>query len=200
MSEETNKGEIETINQPTNNEERREYLSNDDLDDSEDEDIFQQNTHVVEDEFEEILDSFYGDKQKFELCNIPFYLWDGKPLLLGTENIISLNCQFEYIDNEKWSEKTPNLLLIGASTGSIHCIVSRDDFPQFLRIHSSCLFVFHCCFKQFFVISSFLEDIDEELSNLWLELPNRSQIRDTQILDSLLRLFLFFNLLIFISS
>lgn len=153
-------------------------------------DEFDETTVIEEEgELEEILSKFYSGKEKVEhLGDLQFYYWDGlNQLPTGTDNLIAIECQLEYIDEEDWSKRVPNILVVGVSTGNFHYIIPRENLASFIKLHSECIYVFHGCAKQFLAIAAYLEDVDEEVASSWWELGNQSQIRDTQILDSLLR-------------
>ena len=142
-------------------------------DEEDEDDLASTNT---EDEISMLIDESSDFISDLEMS---FTLWDGADIS-DDNSLVALDCITSEYNYEG------ELILIGCSTGIVHCFVEPNQFHKFVDTHKNCKFIFHDNAKQFFLLSKIVEG-NEEIYELWWEKANQSRIRDCMILDSLIR-------------
>lgn len=113
--------------------------------------------------------------------------WDGKPFRLPPAfPLIAFDTETEMV--EDLSKEIPRLALASVSAGR-HALLHPDQVGQFILAHRDACFVFHNVAFDFWVVDKHLRDRgEEEARRVWWDACSAGRMRDTMLLDVLVRL------------
>jgi DNA polymerase I-like protein with 3'-5' exonuclease and polymerase domains len=113
------------------------------------------------------------------------YFWSGEQLESAPERPIALDVETEVVDDEK---AVPKLALASASDGNRHVIIHPQRLGHFLEQHRDASFVGHNVQYDFWCIHEHLSALGHSASRVLWDTCNNGMLRDTMVLDMLVRL------------
>jgi hypothetical protein len=113
------------------------------------------------------------------------YFWSGEQLVSAPERPIALDVETEVVGDER---TVPKLALASASDGRRHVIIHPQRLGEFLEQHRNASFAGHGVQFDFWCIHEHLSSLRHPASRVLWDACHDGRLRDTMILDMLVRL------------
>jgi hypothetical protein len=111
--------------------------------------------------------------------------WTGQ-VLAPADGLLAFDTETSVVDLNR---AVPQMALASASTGEQSCLIHPDDVGRFLLVHGDLEWVGHNVAFDFWVVEKHLRERGEQVPlALWWQIAGDGRLRDSMLLDMLLRL------------